>query len=121
MNNCLFCKIANGEIPSKTLYEDERIRVFLDIDQTQAGHTLIIPKKHYTDLDDIDEEVLFYIMKESKKFKKILEERLKPDGIKLSQHNGCIQDVKHYHLHLIPIYNEEKKLSIEEVYELLTK
>ena len=119
MDNCIFCKIANGDIPSKTIYEDEVVKVYLDIKPIEAGHILIIPKNHYTDLDDIDENVLSHIMLISKKMKKLLEEKLKPDGIKLLQNNGVLQDVKHFHLHMIPKYNNKNNLSLDEVYDLL--
>lgn len=119
MNNCIFCKIANNEIPAKVIYEDEIVKAYLDINPLAPGHTLIIPKKHFTDLDDIDEEVLNYIMKISRNLKKRIEERLNPDGIKIMQNNGCLQDVKHYHLHIIPKYNEEKNLSLDETFDIL--
>ena len=118
MNDCIFCKIANGEIPSKTIYEDDIVRVFLDINPTATGHTLIIPKKHFTDLDDIDLETITHIMEVAKDIKKKLEEKLGAKGIKLVQNNGVLQDVKHYHLHLIPDCKVPKK-DLEEVFELL--
>ena len=119
MDNCIFCKIANGDIPSKTIYEDEIVKAYLDINPSGTGHTLIIPKVHYTDLDDIDEEVLSHIMKISKIIKKRIDERLNPNGIKIVQNNGTLQEVKHYHLHIVPYYNKEKNLSLDEVYEIL--
>ena len=120
MNDCIFCKIANGEIPSKTIYEDEIVKVLLDINPINTGHTLIIPKNHFTDLDDIDLETITHIMKGAKDIKKLLEERLNANGIKLVQNNGCLQDVKHFHLHLVPDCNVPKK-DLEEVFNLLTK
>ena len=119
MDNCIFCKIANGEIPSKTIYEDEIVKVYLDINPISTGHTLIIPKKHFTDLDDIDMETLSHIMKVAKDIKKLLENKLSARGIKLLQNNGVFQDVKHYHLHLITDSSVPKDL--DEVFELLTK
>ena len=118
MKDCIFCKIANGEIPSKTIYEDDIVRVFLDINPIATGHTLIIPKKHFTDLDDIDLETITHIMKIAKDIKKKLEEKIGAKGIKLVQNNGVLQDVKHYHLHLIPDCKVPKK-DLEEVFELL--
>ena len=119
MDNCIFCKIANGDIPAKVIYEDEIVKVYLDINPNAPGHTLIIPKNHFTNLDDIDEEVLSHIMKVSKKIKNLIDERLKPDGIKLVQNNGVLQEVKHYHLHIVPFYESKKELSLDKVYELL--
>ena len=82
------------------------------------GHTLIIPKKHYKDLDDIDLETLSHILMIAKKIKKELEEKLNCDGIILTQNNGNIQEVKHYHLHLIPSYKETQNIvDIEEIYK----
>lgn len=119
MEDCLFCKIANKDIPSKIVYEDDVVLSYLDINPMSPGHLLIIPKKHYTCLDDIDMDTLSHIMEVSKKLKKLIDERLKPDGLKLVQNNGDLQEVKHYHLHLIPHYKKENKLSIDEVYEKL--
>ena len=120
MDNCIFCKIANGEIPAKVIYEDEIVKVYLDINPIATGHTLIIPKKHFTDLDDIDLETINHIMKVAKDIKKLLEEKLGVKGIKIVQNNGILQDVKHYHLHLIPDSSVPKK-DLDEVFELLTK
>ena len=115
----IFCKIINGEIPSYTLYEDEIVKVFLDVNPKSNGHTLIIPKKHYLDLDDIDIEVLKHIMNTAKKIKKLLEDKLKPNGIMLAQNNGDIQEVKHYHLHLIPNYDSNEISNVEDIYNKL--
>ena len=119
MENCLFCKIGNGSIPSKTLYEDDIVKVFLDINPNSPGHTLIIPKKHFKDFDDIDLETLNHIMKVAKDIKNLIEDKLNPSGIKFVNNYGSLQEVKHYHLHIIPYYDDKKELSIEEVYELL--
>ena len=117
---CIFCKICKGEIPSYTLYEDNDVKVFLDINPNSIGHTLIVPKKHYIDLDDIDLETLNKIFNIAKKIKLQLENRLKCDGIRLVQNNGILEEVKHFHLHLIPFYKDKKEtLSAKEVYELL--
>ena len=127
--SCIFCKIANKEIPSFKVYEDDTVYAFLDVNPDSDGHTLIIPKKHFTDLDDIDEIILSEIFKAAKLIKKILEEKLGCEGIVLQQNNGFVQEIKHYHLHLKPYYKD--KISIEmvkhnelikdvkEVYELL--
>ena len=125
--DCLFCKIANGEIPSYKIYEDDIVLAFLDINPDSDGQTLIIPKKHFKDLDDIDDETLNHVNKIAKKLKKLLEEKLNCDGMSLLQNNGTVQEVKHYHLHLKPYYNEKKSIemiknskyineNIEEIY-----
>lgn len=117
--DCLFCKIINKEIPSYKIYEDEIVYAFLDINPDSVGHTLIIPKKHYLNLDDIDADTLNHIMKITKLLKKRIEEKLNCDGLTLIQNNGEIQEVKHFHLHLKPFYKTKKDKTLEEVYELL--
>lgn len=119
--DCLFCKIVNNEIPSKTLYENDLVKVFLDIHPDNPGHALIIPKKHILDINDLDDESVLAITAAAKKMYPILEEKLKCDGLKCIQNNGLAQEVKHYHLHLLPIYKNIPKLSVDEVYEILTK
>ena len=117
--DCLFCKIINKEIPSYKIYEDDVVYAFLDINPDSVGHTLIVPKKHYLDLDDIDIEILKHIMEVAKILKKRIEEKLNCDGLTLIQNSGDIQEVKHFHLHLKPFYNNKKDKTLEEVYELL--
>lgn len=114
---CLFCKINKGEIPSYTIYEDEVVKVFLDINPKHNGHTLIIPKKHYKDIADIDMDTLSHIMKIAKKMYQLLNDKLNPDGIILTQNNGIAQDIKHYHLHLIPVYKNEIEKSVDEIFK----
>lgn len=115
--DCIFCKIANGEIPSMKIYEDDIVLAFLDINPDTDGHTLIIPKKHYQDLDDIDLNTLNHINKISKKVKKLLEEKLNCEGMSLLQNNGYVQEVKHYHLHLKPFYKGNKNIEIKKYKE----
>lgn len=129
MTDCLFCKIANGEIPSMKVYEDDVVLAFLDINPDSDGHTLIIPKKHYKDINDIDENVLSHIYKVSKKIMNMLEEKLDTDGFILQQNNGNVQEVKHYHLHIKPYYDSVKSIEVikhgenikdpKEIYEIL--
>lgn len=121
--DCIFCKIISGEIPSYTIYEDEIVKVFLDINPDSNGHMLIVPKIHTLDIDSIDNNTYIHIKGIAKNMKKLVEEKLKAGGVSLIQNNGCCQEVKHYHLHLIPRYCNQKQenLSIEKVYNLLTK
>ena len=121
MMNCIFCKIIDGEIPSYTLYEDDYVKCFLDVNPVSNGHTLIVPKKHFVDINDIDDEYLLKVYDASRKIIALLKDKTDADGFKLTQNNGSLQDVKHYHLHVIPNYKEKDKKSVEEVYELLTK
>lgn len=110
--DCIFCKIINGEIPCYKIYEDEKVLAFLDINPDSDGHTLIIPKKHYKDLDDIDLDTLTSINKSTKIIKSKLENILNCDGISLLQNNGIVQEVKHYHLHIKPYYKNKKNIEM---------
>lgn len=135
-SNCIFCKISAGEIPSKTIYEDEEFRVIMDISPATKGHALIIPKEHYPNIYEIPEEVAARAMLLAKKLAAHMTDALKCDGFNLVQNNGEVagQTVFHFHMHLIPRYendgNEEKlcwnhlELSqeeLEEIYEKLRK
>lgn len=104
--NCIFCKIANGEIPSKTLYEDESFRVILDLGPATKGHALILPKKHAENLYELPEETAADAIRLAKKMALTMREKLKCDGMNLVQNNGetAGQTVMHFHLHLIPRY-----------------
>jgi len=118
--DCIFCKIINGEIPSYTIYEDDIVKCFLDINPDSNGHTLIIPKKHIKDLDDMDSNTSNHIFEVAKKIKKLLEDRLNIDGVTLIQNNGLIQEVKHFHLHLKPYYETKEDLKdVKDIYEIL--
>ena len=117
--DCIFCKIINGDIPSLKIYEDDLVLAFLDINPDSDGHTLIIPKKHFTDLDDIDLHTLTRINEISKKLKKELEEKLGCEGISLLQNNGFVQEVKHYHLHLKPYYKGKASMEMIKHSELV--
>lgn len=115
--DCIFCKIANKEIPAKIIYEDDVVTSYLDISPDSNGHTLIIPKKHFTDIMDIDDQTLMHIMQVARKIKTLLEETLNIDGLTFIQNNGDVQEIKHYHLHLKPFYNQKQELMpIDEVY-----
>ena len=117
MNDCVFCKIVKGELPSYKLYEDDVVLVFLSIEPISNGHTLIIPKKHYTDYTDIDLDTLNHINMVGKKMYSLLNEKLNFEGLKVVQNNGTLQEVKHYHMHLIPVYNENKISDLEDIYK----
>lgn len=107
--NCIFCKIANGEIPSKTIYEDDDFKVILDMGPATKGHALIIPKDHAADLFELPEETAAKAMVLAKKLGKQMKENLKADGLNLVQNNGeaAGQTVHHFHLHLIPRYEND--------------
>ena len=117
---CVFCKIIEEEIPSYTIYEDDKVKAFLDINPDVNGHTLIIPKKHYKDISDIDDATLMHIMDVAKYLRSLLETKLNIEGLTLVQNNGDIQEVKHYHLHLKPYYKKEQVLlDVEDIYQKL--
>ena len=107
--NCIFCKIANGEMPSKTLYEDDKFRVILDLGPASKGHALILPKEHYADLYELPEETAGEVMKLAKKMAAQMTQRLGCEGFNLVQNNGELagQTVFHFHMHLIPRYRDD--------------
>ena len=106
MDNCIFCKIANGEIPAATLYEDDDFRVILDLGPASKGHALILPKVHAANIYEISDEMAAKAMILAKKMAAKMTDALKCDGFNIVQNNGLIagQTVFHFHLHLIPRY-----------------
>ena len=128
MEDCLFCKIIKGEIPSKTINEDEIVKVMMDINPISDGHILVIPKNHNTDLLDLDDDTLLHIKRITTEILiPKLKEKLNCDGITICQNNGLGQEIKHFHVHLIPRYendnikmtNKENIEDIEEIYNKL--
>lgn len=105
--DCIFCKIISGEIPSKTLYETEELIVIMDASPVSNGHVLVIPKKHYTTFEDLDNDILMKINETAKMINKHLIKSLNADGMTILVNYGIKQMVKHYHLHLIPAYKED--------------
>ena len=103
------CKISGGEIPSKTIYEDEEFRVILDISPATKGHALIIPKEHYANIYEMPEETAAHVMILAKKLAAHMTEVLKCDGLNIMQNNGAAagQTVFHFHMHLIPRYEQD--------------
>lgn len=108
--NCIFCKIANGEIPSTTLYEDEDFRVILDLGPATRGHALLLPKEHYANLFELDDTVAAKAIVTAKKVAARMKEALGATGFNLVQNNGedAGQTVFHFHMHLIPRYPDDK-------------
>lgn len=132
--DCIFCKIANGEIPSKTLYEDESFRVILDLGPATRGHALILPKDHADNLYELPDELAAKSFVLAKKMAVKMQNRLQCDGLNLVQNNGetAGQTVMHFHLHLIPRYqNDHQKINwvpgeasqeeLEEIKNQITK
>lgn len=131
MENCIFCKIAQGEIPSATLYEDEDFRVILDLGPASKGHALILPKVHAANLYELPDELASKALVLAKKMAAKMTEALQCDGFNLVQNNGeCAgQTVFHFHIHLIPRYKGDGvgiswkpgTLSEEDKEEILAK
>ena len=119
--DCIFCKIIAGEIPSYKVYEDDKTLAFLDINPVNPGHTLIIPKDHTLDITTIDNNTLLNIFNNAKIVADMLSNKLGASGYTLVQNNGIAQDVKHFHLHVIPKYNKKIKMNVEEVYKKIIK
>ena len=126
--DCLFCKIIKGDIPSKTVYEDDLVKVFLDINPSTNGDMLVVPKKHFENIYDIDDNLLLHIHKVIKELYDLLKEKLSCDGLTIVQNNGHGQEIKHYHVHVTPRYkndqittnkNKDILVDIEDVYEQL--
>ena len=123
--DCLFCKIIEGSIPSRTIYEDEKVKVFLDISPNTNGHCLIIPKKHIVTVNELDNELIAHILEVEKKMYKLLKDKLNIEGLTIAQNNELGQEIKHYHVHLIPrykndnwttIYNKETLNNLDDIY-----
>jgi len=104
--DCIFCKIANGEIPSKTLFEDADFRVILDLGPATKGHALILPKDHADNLCELPDTTAAKVLVLAKKMVTTMSDKLQCDGFNLVQNNGQVagQTVQHFHLHLIPRY-----------------
>lgn len=105
-DDCIFCKIANGEISSKTLYEDDAFRVILDLGPATKGHALLIPKEHAANLYELPEETAAKVLVVAKRVASQMTEKLNCEGLNLVQNNGEVagQTVHHFHLHMIPRY-----------------
>ena len=118
---CIFCKIVNGEIPSYKVYEDDNVMAFLDVNPYNPGHTLVIPKEHTLDINSIDDDMLMNVMKASRIVSKKLSEKLNCEGFTLIQNNGFVQEVKHFHMHVIPKYKDKVDMKNEDVYKKITQ
>jgi histidine triad (HIT) family protein len=128
MKDCIFCKLANGEIPTKVVFEDEVVTVFMDANPNTDGHMLIVPKKHIEDFTEIDNETLTHVHDVAKKMKDLIYDRLGTCGLKLVNNYGSEQQVKHYHMHVIPVYEDTDfhyqfvdPKNIDSTFEKLTK
>lgn len=107
--DCIFCKIANGEIPSSTLYEDDDFRVILDLSPATKGHALILPKKHIANIFEIDKATAEKVFVLASHIASAMKNALSCDGINIVQNNGVVagQTVFHFHMHIIPRYEND--------------
>ena len=108
-SNCIFCKIANGEIPSRTIEENDMFKVVLDVAPANKGHVLILPKEHYKNLYDLPEDVAAEAIKMAKKLALKMKEKLNCDGVNIVQNNeeAAGQTVFHFHMHVIPRFSND--------------
>lgn len=133
-DDCIFCKLANGGIPTNVVYEDDTFTVIMDASPATKGHCLILPKDHYANIYELDEEAAGKAFKLAKKLATEMTEKLSCDGFNIVQNNGetAGQTVFHFHMHLIPRYKDDNQVigwepqspSSEDqkaVFELLTK
>ena len=115
MDNCIFCKIAKGEIPSNKLYEDDKVIAIMDLNPIVDGHTLVIPKEHVSDYTKMDGELLLHINKVAQEIGPKLVKALNTNAMSLQVNYLDAQEIKHYHMHIIPNHRCHKatKTSIE--------
>lgn len=108
-DDCIFCKLANGDIPTNVVYEDDTFTVIMDASPATKGHSLIIPKEHYANIYEIPEDVAGNVFKVAKKLAKEMTDKLNCDGFNIVQNNGEVagQTVFHFHTHLIPRYKDD--------------
>ena len=118
--DCIFCKIAKGEVPSKKVYEDTNTLAFRDISPRNPGHTLVIPKKHYGSILDIPENELASVMSTVKKVTMATKNATNSDGTSIMQSNGRAagQIVAHMHFHVIPRFMSEGPPSLEGILQV---
>ena len=129
MKDCIFCKIINVELPSKTVYEDDLIKVIMNINPNTNGHLLVLPKEHFVNINDITDEIITHSLKVIREnLYPLLKEKLNCEGLTIAENNELGQEIKHFHLHLIPRYpddnadfqyDESKLIDLDEVFEKL--
>ena len=112
---CIFCSIVNKEITSSCIYEDDQVMAFLDLSQVTKGHTLVVPKKHYDNLLECDDETLAHLIQVVKMLAVRISERLNAQGVNVlnNTHEAPGQTVNHLHFHIIPRYSENDAVVIQ--------
>jgi histidine triad (HIT) family protein len=121
MNDCIFCKILKGEIPSKKVYEDDKVVAIMDVNPKVDGHTLVIPKKHVNDFTELSDEDVLDIFKVAKYLGPKMMNKLGARALTCGINYGDSQAVKHVHLHLLPDYTikEKSDRDLDEIYEII--
>ena len=119
MTDCLFCNIIAGEIPSHNIYEDEGVLAFLDIYPKTKGHTLVIPKEHFDNLYDISDKALAHVSRIAKHIAIHMKTALGATGVNILQSSGRVaqQEVMHFHMHIVPRYEDDQKICFTTSYE----
>ena len=130
MEDCIFCKIIKGELPSKSIYEDDLIYIIMNINPTTNGHLLVLPKEHMVNIMDTTDEVIMHSIKVIRELYPTLKEKLNCKGLTISQNNELGQEIKHFHIHLTPRYdndlvdfnyNKDMIKDLDEVFEIINK
>ncbi|SDH56101.1 histidine triad (HIT) family protein [Alteribacillus persepolensis] len=108
-NDCIFCKIVNGDIPASIVYEDDYVLAFTDIGQVTKGHTLLIPKKHQENIFELEEDTAAQLFRVAPTIANAIKKAFDPAGLNMVNNNGkaAMQSVFHYHLHFIPRYGKD--------------
>ena len=114
MENCIFCKIVQKDIPGKIIYEHDVCLAFFYLSQTTDGHTLVIPKKHYKNILEVNDETLTHLIVVTKKLANKIVKNLNANGVNILTNANEIagQTVMHFHIHIIPRYNQDDKIEI---------
>ena len=130
-DDCIFCKLANGVIPTNSLYEDDVVKVIFDAGPASSGHVLILPKEHFDNVYALDDDTAAHVFQVAVKVAKALKEGLNLEGLNIVQNNGEIagQTVFHFHLHMIPRYKGDEvglgwkmgELTEEDKQDILSK
>lgn len=133
MDNCIFCKIINKEIPGKIVYEDDICIAFLDLSQATYGHTLVVPKKHFSNILEVDNDTLSHLFVVVKDLSKKIISKCNAKGLNVLTNTNEVagQTVHHFHIHILPRYDSHEldinftdnseKTDLDEVYEKITK
>lgn len=106
-SECLFCNLANGKIPTYSIYQNDLVNCFLDIDPIADGHILVVPKQHLLEIDSFDVLIANHIMQAAILVTKAIKHAYHPDGVSMMQNGGYFNEVNHYHLHVFPRYRND--------------